>query len=148
MDKEPPTIPSSMRISQLSQLIALGDSSVSQRQGTLILDAENRLSGIITRGDVVRALQKDPRVEMKVMEAGNTRLVVAHPDELLHDALAKMLRHNIGRLPVVERERPDHVIGYLGRSSILAARLRHFQEEEVRERGEVLRSFALRANQR
>jgi CBS domain-containing protein len=147
MDKQIPTIPSDMRISQLSQLIALGDSSVSQRQGTLILDPEQSLVGIITRGDVVRALQKDPRGEMKVIEAGNTELVTIHADELLHDALAKMLRHNIGRLPVVERERPDHVIGYLGRSSILAGRLRHFQEEEVRERGEVLRSFALRAGQ-
>ncbi|HVV72871.1 MAG TPA: chloride channel protein, partial [Verrucomicrobiae bacterium] len=147
MDKEVPVIPSQMKISELSHLIALGDSSVSQRQGTLIVDADNRLVGIITRGDVVRALQKDPRGEMKVIEAGNTQLIVAYPDELLHDALAKMLRHDIGRLPVVERERPNQVIGYLGRSSILEARLRHFQEEEVRERGEVLRSFALRAGQ-
>ena len=147
MDKEIPVIPSAMKISQLSKLIALGDSSVSQRQGTLILDAENRLTGIITRGDVVRALQKDPRGEMTVLEAGKDQLIVAYPDELLHDALAKMLRHNIGRLPVVEREHAGHVVGYLGRASILAARLRNFQEEEVRERGEVLRSFALRAGQ-
>jgi len=147
MDKEAPTIPADMKISELSQLIAAGDSSVSQRQGTLILGEENDLVGIITRGDVVRALQKDPRGEMKVIEVGATNLVVTHTDELLHDALAKMLKHDVGRLPVVERGQPERVVGYLGRSSILAARLRHFQEEEVRERGHLLRSLAPRFNQ-
>jgi CBS domain-containing protein len=65
-------------------------------------------------------------------------LVVTYPDELLHEAIRKMLNNNIGRLPVVDRHDPKRVVGYLGRASVLAARLKHQQEEEVRERGELI----------
>ena len=64
--------------------------------------------------------------------------VVAFPDETLHDALARMLGQRIGRLPVVSRSDPHHVVGYLGRADILAARERLRHEEEIRERGPAL----------
>jgi len=54
---------------------------------------------------------------------------------MLHDASAKMLRNNIGRLPVVDRKDPRSVVGYLGRPGIMAARLRRLHEEHVREPG-------------
>jgi CBS domain-containing protein len=101
----------------------------------LIVDAEGKLAGLITRGDVLRALDRDPSGMMSVLDAGARNLVVTYPDELLHDASTKMLRHNIGRLPVVERENPRRVIGYLGRPGILSARLRRLEEEHVREPG-------------
>jgi CBS domain-containing protein len=77
---------------------------------------------------------------MTVIEAGQTNLVVAYEDESLHEAAARMLKHNIGRLPVVERQNPRHVIGYLGRASILAAQARFYEEEEVRGRGPIIPS--------
>jgi hypothetical protein len=43
-----------------------------------------------------------------------------------------MLRENIGRLPVVDRDDPAHIVGYLGRAAILSARLRLHEEEHVR----------------
>ncbi len=72
---------------------------------------------------------------MSVLDAGSREVVVAYPDEALHEASGKMLRHNIGRLPVVERNQPRHVVGYLGRPGILAGRLRRLEEEHVREPG-------------
>ena len=72
---------------------------------------------------------------MTVLDAGSTNLIVAYEDETLHDAIARMLRHDIGRLPVVDRFNTKKVIGYLGRASILAARERYHREEEFRERG-------------
>jgi CIC family chloride channel protein len=72
---------------------------------------------------------------MSVLEAGTSDVVVTYPDELLHDAAAKMLRRNVGRLPVVEREEPTRVVGYLGRQGIMAARLGRLDEEHVRELG-------------
>jgi len=50
-----------------------------------------------------------------------------------------MLRNNIGRLPVVDRKDPQHVVGYLGRPGIMAARLYRLHEEHVREPGWVNR---------
>jgi predicted transcriptional regulator len=122
-------------------LIAKGDPALSRRQGTLILDQENKLAGIITRGDVVRALRRDHQAGMTVLAAGKSDLVVTYPDEPLRDALEKMLKHDVGRLPVVEPADTGRVVGYLGRSSILAARLRQHHEEEVRQRGTIVDSL-------
>jgi CBS domain-containing protein len=80
-------------------------------------------------------LDKDSAGAMTVEEAGSTRLVVTHPDELVSEASSKMLRYDIGRLPVVERADHHKVVGYLGRSGVMAARLRRFQDEHVREPG-------------
>src|SRR5208282_734319 len=58
MDPDAPSVPATMKLSELSDLIALGGSDISRRQGTLIVDEEDRLVGIITRGDIVRALRQ------------------------------------------------------------------------------------------
>jgi CBS domain-containing protein len=70
-----------------------------------------------------------------VLDAGSTNLIVAYEDETLHDAIARMLRHDIGRLPVVDRADEKRVVGYLGRASILAASERYHRHEQLRERG-------------
>jgi CBS domain-containing protein len=72
---------------------------------------------------------------MTVLDAGTRGPVVTYPDEALHEASSKMLRHNIGRLPVVQRTDPQRVVGYLGRPGVMAARLRRLEEEHVREPG-------------
>jgi CBS domain-containing protein len=88
---------------------------------------------MITRGDVLRALEQNPTA--MVFDACSRNVVVTYPDETLHDASEKMLRYNVGRLPVVERADDRRVIGYLGRPGIMAARLRRIDEEYVREPG-------------
>ena len=139
MDKEAPTISAAMPVRELAERIARHEPEVSRHQGLLLLDAEKKLSGIITRGDVLRALDQDPSGAMTLLEAGSRKVVVTYPDEALHDAAAKMLRNNIGRLPVVDRKDPRQVVGYLGRPGIMAARLRRLDEEHIREPGWVKR---------
>jgi CIC family chloride channel protein len=135
MDKDIPSVLSTMMLSELSDRIAQGDPELSRRQGTLLVNNENCLVGIITRGDIVRALRQDEGPEMTVGEAGSTNLIVTFPNEPLHTALTKMLKHNVGRLPVVERNNPTRIVGYLGRAAILSARMRLHDEEHVRQRG-------------
>jgi len=135
MDKEVPTLSADMRVSELSDRIARHDPTVSRHQGMVVVDAEGKLAGIITRGDVLRALDKDPSGSISVLDAAVNNVIVTYPDELLHEASAKMLRHDIGRLPVVDRRDPRQVVGYLGRPGIMAARLRRLQEEHVLEPG-------------
>lgn len=142
MDVTPPVIPADMSVGRLSDLIARGDTVIVRRQGTLIANPDPELVGIITRSDKVRALQSDPTGAGSVLHAGKRELVVTDPDEPLRAALETMLQHNVGRLPVVEREHPKRIVGYVGRSRILAARLRLHQEEEVRERGRGIGSFS------
>ena len=135
MDRDVPLIPANTPLPRYSARIASGDPLVSGRQGTLLGDADGNLVGIITRGDVVRCFDRSRDDTLTVAEAGSSNLVVAYPDETLHDAMSKMLTHDIGRLPVVSRTDERLVVGYLGRSSILKARQRYHREEGVRARG-------------
>ncbi|MGA9797573.1 MAG: chloride channel protein [Terriglobales bacterium] len=135
MDREPPTLPADMPLRELADRIGRHDPGVSRHQGMLLLDGKGQLAGVITRGDVLRALDQDPSGSMTLLEAGSRKVIVTYPDEVLHQAAAKMLRNNIGRLPVVGREDPRHVVGYIGRPEIMAARLRRLDDEHVREPG-------------
>jgi chloride channel protein, CIC family len=141
MDAAPPTIPNSMRLIELADRIAQHDPVLTRYQGLPILNEEGRLVGIITRSDVVRDIESaSPDPDRTVLDAGSEPPVTIHPDETLHEAVMKMLRHDIGRLPVVDRHDPTRLLGYLGRSGIIAARMAQMEHEHVRERGLLQRS--------
>jgi len=135
MDRDVPTISAATRIGELAERIAKHDPAVSRHQGLFIVDPDGKLAGLITRGDVLRALDQDPGGVLTVLEAGSCDLIVAFPDELISEASEKMLQNDIGRLPVVDRSDPRKLVGYLGRHGVMAARLRRFHEENVREPG-------------
>jgi CIC family chloride channel protein len=141
MDTNLPVIPSNLSVGELAARIAQHDPDVSQHQGLLIVDAQGNLEGILTRSDILHALNEDPNGAMGVLEAGTRNPVVTYPDELLHEAMLKMLHRQIGRLPVVSRENPRQIVGYLGRHGIMAARLLRLEEEHVREPGWVQKFF-------
>ena len=134
MDRQPPLVPADMTISTLAERIAQDDPAVARRQAAFIVDAEGNLVGVITRGDLMNALQRDPSGRAPVISAARSGVATAFPDETLQTALTRMLTLGVGRLPVVQRDRPGQVIGYLGRGDILAARLHRHAEEERRER--------------
>jgi signal-transduction protein with cAMP-binding, CBS, and nucleotidyltransferase domain len=138
MTKDCDTVPATVRVAELTDRITRHDPSVTRHQGILIVDADGKLAGIITRDDLMRALEKDPTGALTVVEAGSSNLVLAHPDEVLYDAAARMLRAKVGRLPVVARNDAGQIVGYLGRSEVMAARLRRLEEEHVREPGWML----------
>ena len=94
-----------------------------------------QLVGLLTRGDLMKGLERDGGAEATVRKAGTSALVVTYPDEVLEEAVGKMARHHIGRLPVVDRAEPTKLLGYLGRAAIAAAWRLLLNEEEVREAG-------------
>lgn len=135
MSHDAPIVSASATVGEVSARIARGDPSVSRRHAALLVDEHGRLIGIVTRGDMVRALESDPEGRTTVASAGRTDLAVTYVDATLHDALVTMMRHDVGRLPVVDRSDPATIRGYLGRAEILAARWKPHDEEERRERG-------------
>ena len=50
-----------------------------------------------------------------------TDIIVCYPNESLKTAMHKMAQRNVGRVPVVEREVKDHLIGIITRKSLIAA---------------------------
>jgi chloride channel protein, CIC family len=143
MDPNPPIISSAMKVSELIDKVAKHDSEVTHRQGIFIVDENGMLAGIITRSDLLRAMRNNNNGDTTVLDAGTREVVVTYPDELLNVAVNKMAYNNIGRLPVVEHDNPGKITGYLGRSSVMAARLKYHEEEHVREKGKPLKIFSL-----
>jgi CBS domain-containing protein len=70
-----------------------------------------------------------------VLDAGSSPPIVAYPDEMLEEAVDKMIANGIGRLPVVERDHPAKLLGYLGRKGIADAWEDLREEDQVREAG-------------
>ncbi|MCC7264929.1 MAG: chloride channel protein [Candidatus Latescibacteria bacterium] len=132
-DRDAPTVSQATTLGEFSDLLAQSDAPLTRHQGTLIVDGQGFLVGLLTRGDLMRGLQEDEG--RTVLDAGSRELIVTYPDEVLRQAVEKMVSNDIGRLPVVNRANPREIIGYLGRSNVFAARRRHLEEEHVREPG-------------
>lgn len=135
MEKDAPVIPAGTRVGDVADRIARHDPAVARYEAMLITDNEGKLAGIVTRGDILKALDMDKTGAITVEQAGNTNLVVTYPDELVSEAAAKLLRFEVGRLPVVDRTDEHKIVGYLNRAAILAARQRRLHDEHFREPG-------------
>ncbi len=144
MSTDPPMIPQEMTVREMAERIAKHDPLLSRHQGLLVVDSDQKLVGVITRGDLLRALQEDPTGAWTVLDAGNKSPVVAYPDESLFEVASRMLRHGIGRVPVVDRADHRKIVGYLGRSGFLEARMRRMQDESMREQGWIGRFRSVR----
>jgi CBS domain-containing protein len=140
MERDVPTVQAASTIGEFSERVGRNDPAVIRRHAALIVDDDGRLAGILTRDDVVRGLAADPSGRTSVLAAGNANPALAWADQPLSQAIATMLERDVGRLPVVDRDDPTLIRGYLGRAEILGARSRHQEEEEHRERGPLLSS--------
>ena len=129
------TLPATGSVAELADRIARHDPEVSAFQGWPLVDEAGTLVGIITRGDLIRAIDRSGGRQIPLIEAGNSSLVVAYPDESVYDSIARMLAHGVGRLPVVSRTDPRRLVGYLSRTSLLSARLAPLRHETMREAG-------------
>lgn len=91
--------------------------STMRHQGFPVVDASDRLLGVITRRDLLHA---DIRPDMKIRELIKRPPVVTHPGNTLREAVDHMVQERVGRLPVVERK-TSKVVGIISRSDILSA---------------------------
>jgi CIC family chloride channel protein len=135
MRKDVVPIAQEMTVSELAARMGRGEPAYNLTQGLPIVSADDNLVGVVTQGDLLRALEEDPRGTMTVLAAGSHEPIVAYPDELVHDAMHRMLQHDIGRLPVVSRKNPQHMVGYFNRASLLGAWTRQIEDEGLREHG-------------
>jgi CBS domain-containing protein len=85
--------------------------------GSVPVEAEGRLIGIVTDRDIVTravAERRDPQT-VKVDEVASRELVTVEPEHDLDEALALMARHQVRRLPVVEEGR---LVGMLAQADV------------------------------
>ncbi len=98
-------------------------------QGFPVVDAEDRLLGVVTRRDLL-----DPAATSKrVREVVKRPAAVVFEDSTLRDAADHMVTEAVGRLPVVARDEPDRVIGMITRTDVVAAHARRLDHEKMRD---------------
>jgi chloride channel protein, CIC family len=134
MAPPPPSLPPDMPVAELATGIAQREPRFTARQSLPVIE-NGKLIGIMTRSNLLSALEKPEGAVMLVGDVCTRDLVVTYPDEVLYEAVERMLQNKVGRLPVVERGDRTKLVGYLGRAEILGARLRRIEEERVRETG-------------
>jgi CBS domain-containing protein len=135
MERDAPAIPANLPVDTLFLQLAQSDPVVARRQSWPIVDEGGRLVALITRGDLTRAVWQLDHQGQTVLQAGSAPVVVTYPDELLEVATGRMLEYNIGQLPVVSREEPGRLVGYLDRGAVMAAWAHATREEGTRESG-------------
>lgn len=140
MDRNVDSLSADTPVMEIAERIGKGDPMAMRHHGMPIMDEDGKLVGVITRGDVLRQLELGYDESDDVRSAGTKDLVVAYPDELLSEAVATMLRNDVRSMPVVERDEHQKLVGWLTRASVMKARLRKLEDEQIREPGWLLRS--------
>jgi chloride channel protein, CIC family len=135
MQRDVPSVPAEMTVDDLFARLAAHDRVLAPHYAWPIVDGKGGLAGVITRGDVVRAMERKAVPAATVLEAGTSPPITAFPDEMLEEAVDKMIARGIGRLPVVARDNPARLLGYLGRKGIAEAWEDLREEDQVREAG-------------
>src|SRR5438128_6265830 len=101
-----------------------------------VVDADRRLVGVVTRGDLEHLLgvQGADGAERRLGVLVRTDPVVAYPDEPLRAVVYRMAETGLTRFPVVERGEARRLIGIIALSDLLQARVRSLEAERRRER--------------
>src|ERR1700678_3627345 len=110
------SIPPEMTVAELAARMGRGEPKYNLTQGLPIVGDGERLLGVVTQGDLLRALEDDSRGAITVLDAGSSKPIVAYADEFVHDAMLRMFEKKMGRLPVVTREDPQKMVE-IGRAS-------------------------------
>jgi CIC family chloride channel protein len=90
--------------------------------GVMVVDDNDELVGVLALYDIEHA-PITPNLPPPAVGEVCTRdnLQVAYPDETMGQALRRMSTHDIGRLPVVNRNNPRQLVGVIRRSAVIRA---------------------------
>lgn len=112
------TVTASMTLEELSDTF-----NYTHHHGFPILDESGALWGIVTVSDLDRAISEKIPLDSDVCQIGTPRdkLLVSWPDESIGHALQRLGKRGLGRMPVVDREDPNKLLGMIRRGDLITA---------------------------
>lgn len=134
MAVDPVVVNTAMSVRALIEGINNHDPHLTRRQALLVANEGGELQGIVTRNDLLKSLGEITD-ETTVLEVCTEEVLTVYPDETVREALDRMLLAQVGRLPVVSRDNPRKIVGYLSRMSILEAHMKRLEDETEVEAG-------------
>ncbi len=123
MTEEVLTIPESFPATEIYERYF---SSSQKHRGFPVVDANEKLLGILTISDVMEMSLSEPDAALTARDLIRLDPIVAHPEETCREAAERMAESGIGRLPVLSGGK---LIGIITRSDLLKPRLLRFEEE-------------------
>ena len=109
------TLRESLPLMEAARLLAQ-----TRHHGMPVVNDNGNLVGILTIQDIDK-VEESKRENTIVGQACTHELLVAYPNESLNDALLRMGSHDVGRLPVVDRNHPRKLVGILRRTDVIRA---------------------------
>jgi chloride channel protein, CIC family len=122
--RNPLTLKAAMTLREARDWMESGG-SVRRHQGYPVLDDKSKLVGVLTHRDI---MDLTASVEQTLQEVIKRPPIFIFPDSILREAADTMVREEVGRLPVVDRDAPNHVLGILTRSDVLSVHKRRLRE--------------------
>ncbi len=99
-------------------------------QGFPVVDGQGHLTGVVTRRELLDPQHAGP---LCVQDLIRRPPCYVYADCSVRQAAEHMVRHSIGRLPVVDRQQPTRVAGIVTRSDLLSVLLRRVEEGSLQE---------------
>lgn len=114
MSRDFPVVNASAPVSKVADLIA-----ETGHRGFPVVDEVGQLVGVVTMADLQQARSR--RTAHRVGEIATKQVVVAYPDQTVHDAVGNLGDLDVGRIPVVTRNGERKLLGVLRRHDIVRA---------------------------
>jgi CBS domain-containing protein len=95
-----------------------------------VIEADRRLSGVITRKDLASHLAELTRMS----DLARPNPIMAFADEPLSTVVYRMAETGYTRMPVVDSNEKRMILGMISLDDLLHARARNLSEERTRER--------------
>jgi chloride channel protein, CIC family len=108
--------------------IANGEAG-SSHHGFPVLDSDEHLVGMVSELELSRPREATTKVDEIVRRSS----ALAFEDDTVAEAMDLMAQESVGRLPVVRREEPNHLVAILSGSDIRAGVRRHLEESALAE---------------
>jgi CIC family chloride channel protein len=116
MTRDFPSVPPTMTVNDL--ISKLGQT---RHHGFPVVNKNGEFVGVVTISDVEKAISKGASPNLTVDDIASKSVIVAYPDEYIHDIFVKLGTRDVGRVPVVDRNNPKRLLGVLRRQDVLVA---------------------------
>jgi CIC family chloride channel protein len=116
MTRDFPTVPPTMSVHNLvTKLRRTG------HHGFPVVNKKREFVGVVTLSDIEAAMSRGASSALTVNDIASKSVVVAYPDEYIHDVFLKLGSLDVGRIPVVDRNNPKRLLGVLRRHDVVVA---------------------------
>ena len=113
-------------------MVALFTDGAAHHKAYPVVDAAGRPVAMATRADALEATAHPERhAQTLAVALGGRPIVQARPDEPLREVVARMVAHDVGRVPVISVE-DGVLVGLVARKDLLRVRARLIEEEQTR----------------